>query len=79
MKTIRARLKTGEVILCKDVVEFLIGRFFFCFVSKSKGTQSFPVENIMSVDYLTKGGFYPVNFKKKVKSNAANARLRSSS
>lgn len=68
MKTVRLRLKTGEFILAKDVLEFLVGRNFFVLILESQGAKAYPTNNILSVDYLTKGSFFPIIFKKKVKS-----------
>lgn len=64
LKSIRMNLKTGEFILRKSVVEFLVGRYYFVIVSSNEITETFCVDNILSMDILSNGEYVPISFCK---------------
>lgn len=63
-KTLRVRLKTGEWIVRKAVVEFLVGRVYFVLVNTDNTPEAFCIENILSAELLSKGEFVPIALTK---------------
>lgn len=64
LKTMRLRLRTGDLILRKDVDEFLIGRRYFVLIARMSGTETYPIDNVLSVDQLVNGEYIKVPFCK---------------
>lgn len=65
MKTLKIKLKTGEFIIRKDVLEFFIGRRFFVIVSENEKTTTFPIDNILLAEFLKNGEFLSVLHKRR--------------
>lgn len=63
-KTLRVRLKTGEWIVRKAVVEYLIGRVYFVLVNTDNTPEAFCIENILSAEILSKGEFVRIALNK---------------
>ena len=62
-KTLRLKLRTGELLIRKDEDEFFTGKKYFVFFSISEDVQSFPLDNVLSVDRAVNGMYlrvYPI-------------------
>lgn len=64
LKNVRLRLRTGDLVLRKDVEEFLVGRKYFVLIAGNTGTETFPVDNIISVDYMVNGEYVRISHLK---------------
>lgn len=63
-KTLRLRLRTGDILIRKKVAEFLIGRKFFVLVMTEKSTETIPMDNLLSAELLTNGEFNNISIPK---------------
>lgn len=57
LKTLSIKLKTGEMYIKKDVEEFFIGKSYFVLISNSLGPISYPLDNILLIEFLKDGGY----------------------
>lgn len=68
-KVVRVQTVDGGMYLFKTVVEFFVGRYFFIIVAlDDKGkvcTRSYQLDDIVSVEYKSKGEFVQVSLKQK--------------
>ena len=63
-KTLRLRLRTGDILIRKKVAEFLIGRKFFVLVSGAGSAETVLIDNLLSAELLTNGEFNRISIAK---------------
>ena len=63
-KTLRLRLRTGDILIRKKVAEFLVGRKFFVLVFGNGSAETLDMGNVLSAELLSRGEFNPISLHK---------------
>ena len=63
-KTLRLRLRTGDILLRKNVAEFLVGRKYFVMVFNTGCTETLEIDNLLSAELRSNGEFNSISIKK---------------